>query len=202
MQQAQFREFGVNCDLMVIGELDSSNSGWNKLSEHAGTLVGATSSSKTCQCFSVHSNHSGVGIIAQGTSWVAVRCIDVIALFVHVPNDFAGNATKVQEYYHEIQGIVSNAKGGGLIDLLMGDTNQKSAGFTPTALTNAIGIQFTDAYGGKEIQMADSFGRTSGGTNAKGTAKYDVAVYNTKTVKEVKADTCPSSRRSAAASPP
>jgi hypothetical protein len=187
MQQAQYREFGVNCDLMVIGELDSSNSDWDMMSDHAGTLIGSTSSSKTCQCFSVHSNHSGVGIIAEGTSWVAVRCVDVIALFVHVPNDIAGSTSKVQGYYEEIHGIVSTTKGGGLIDVVMGDTNQKSAGVTPTALTDAIGVRFEDAYTEKEIEMADAFGRKSGGTNAKGTAKYDVAVYNTKTVKAVKA---------------
>ncbi|KAB8044228.1 hypothetical protein [Janthinobacterium aquaticum] len=184
MHQTLIR-FSEKCDLMVFGELDNTHSDWSSLQFHAGPFLSSTfgQAKRACQCFSLHSENSNVSIIASDTSWVAVKCIDIIVLFVHVPNSIAGSPDALLIYYNDIKNEVTNAKGGGTIDLVMGDTNQKSAGVTPAALTKATGSTFIDAHAEKKINPFDTYNQSFFGTNSKGTEKYDVAVYNSQRMK-------------------
>jgi hypothetical protein len=95
----------------------------------------------------------------------------------------AGETTedRLVKYYKEIADAILN-KGGGIIDLIMGDTNQSSGGVTPKVVSKATGRPFSNAHAGS-ISPIDGFNVSVGGTNSKGDKMYDVAVYNTETVK-------------------
>jgi hypothetical protein len=73
--------------------------------------------------------------------------------------------------------------GGGVIDVVMGDTNQSSGGVTPDVVGEATSMPFQNAHGGDAINPVDGYDVSVGGTNSTGTRMYDVAVYNTATVK-------------------
>ncbi|MCK7596512.1 hypothetical protein M0G74_04405 [Microbulbifer sp. CAU 1566] len=172
------------CSLLVYGEMDGNHSDWQSMGQHAGELVGATSSGKACNSFSVHAaNNSQHTLVASGMGWVAVRSQGIMALFVHVPNDVAKERGKTLRFYSDIRTQVLQATGGGVIDLIMGDTNQPRSGYTQEIVTQAMGIQFSELHKDKLIQPEDAYQRSFGGTNSTGTQKYDIALHNTETVK-------------------
>lgn len=84
-------------------------------------------------------------------------------------------------YYKGIADTILN-NGGGIIDLVMGDTNQSSGGVTPNVVSKATNLDFKRAHTGN-ISPIDGYNISVGGTNAKGDKMYDVAVYNAATVK-------------------
>ncbi|SDZ75507.1 hypothetical protein [Microbulbifer marinus] len=170
------------CDLLVYGELDGSHSAWNSMQQNAGQLFSVSSASKACNCFSVHAaNNSQHRALGEGFGWVAIRTGNVNAVFVHVPNAIAKSESAAVDFYKGINNHLLHL-GAGQIDIIMGDTNQPSNGFTQRILGRAVGQAFADAHPGATIQPYDSYQRSFGGTNSTGSRKYDVAVYNTATV--------------------
>ncbi|MBB3060871.1 hypothetical protein [Microbulbifer rhizosphaerae] len=171
------------CDLLVYGELDGSHSQWSSMQQNAGQLFSASSASKSCNCFSVHkSNGSMHKLLGEGTGWIAIKSNNVNAVFVHVPNAIAKSESDTVNFYRAINNHLMHS-GAGQIDIIMGDTNQPRDGFTQGAASKAVGQVFADAHPGTTIQPYDSYQRSFGGTNSTGTSKYDVAVYNTGTVR-------------------
>lgn len=172
------------CSLMVYGEMDGNHSEWQSMQEHAGNLLGAFSSGKACNSFSVHTNGSASHqILGQGMGWIALKSDGIRALFVHVPNSVATKEALTKKFYSDIHNNLLGVAGGGVIDVIMGDTNQPRLGYTQEMASAATGQNFSVFHQGKDIQPEDAYQRSFGGTNSNATKKYDVAVYNTATVK-------------------
>lgn len=93
---------------------------------------------------------------------------------------------RLVKFYQDIASAIL-LNGGGPIDLVMGDTNQSSGGVTPKVLKKATNLPFENAHVDKTIKAIDVYkeDKEAGvkGTNAKGDQMYDVAVYNSATVK-------------------
>lgn len=176
----------VSCDLLVFGELDSSNSEWSSIQGNAGPLLHSSNPAKACNCFSVHNTGAFSSKIAEGTGWLAVACGNVVAVFVHVPNSIAKSESGTISFYQEINTAVLS-KGKGAIDVIMGDTNQSSSDFTPRIVSKALGVTFNDAHPSSSIKPFDAHETSFGGTNSTASKKYDVAVYNTTSVKKIEA---------------
>lgn len=185
LHQGVYRAFGQACDLLTIGELDSSHSQWSSLQQTVGSFLYSTDQSKACNCFSVHGNSHISEVIAESKSagWIAVKCGTVVTVFVHVPNSIAKKAGDSQNFYSKMRDRV--AKKGHSIDLIMGDTNQGSDKFTPNVVSAALGGSFKDAHASSSISPSDFYGKTVSGTNSNATKKYDVVVYNTATIKSI-----------------
>ncbi|MBU6955703.1 MULTISPECIES: hypothetical protein [unclassified Hahella] len=175
--------FGQSCDLMVFGELNSEHAEWATLKNSAGPIFKTSTPAKACNCFSVHAtNNSQHRFVGDGQGWIAIKSYGVLAVFVHVPNSVAKSADAAKVFYGAIRNqlLQSNA---GVIDIIMGDTNQGSNDFTHTVVSEALGQTFADAHTGSSIQPFDAHNREFQGTNSTGTKKYDVAVYNTQSVR-------------------
>lgn len=188
--QNSHREFGLPCNLLVFGELNSANKAWARTAAATGELVHASIFPKACNCFSLHSANSAstTQVIDEGDGWVATNCNGVRVVFVHVPNSLAADKAKAVAFYKEIKNKVLNnlAKGGGVIDLVMGDTNQPHALFSPENISSGMDGQFRDAHSANSaIAPADTHAVTFKGTNSVDTKKFDVAIYNTATVKKI-----------------
>lgn len=154
------------------------------MQQHAGNLLTATSTGKACNSFSVHTNGSGSHrFIQAGMGWIAIESDGIRALFVHVPNSVATKKDLTRKFYSDIHSRVLQSEGGGVIDVIMGDTNQPSVGYTQEVVSGAMGQSFAEFHQGKQIQPEDAYQRSFGGTNSNASKKYDVAVYNTNTVK-------------------
>ncbi|WP_444944317.1 hypothetical protein ACJJIK_04260 [Microbulbifer sp. ZKSA006] len=186
--QHLYRALGQTCDLLVYGEMNGNNSEWSSMQQHAGNLVGASSTGKACNSFSVHAaNTAQHKMLGSGMGWIAIKTGNVNAVFVHVPNSIAKKQGEATNFYRSINNHLIQG-GHGPIDLVMGDTNQGTNSFTASILSKATDTTFSDAHSGTSIQPSDSYGRSFSGTNSTATKKYDVAVYNTKTVKVAKVD--------------
>ncbi|GAB2899388.1 hypothetical protein ACCI51_16090 [Microbulbifer echini] len=186
--QHLYRSFGKPCDLLVYGEMNGSNSEWSTMQQHAGGLVGARSTGMACNSFSVHAaNTLQHQILNSGMGWIAIKTGNVNAVFVHVPNRIARNEGEATLFYQNINNFLLQQGHGG-IDLVMGDTNQGSTRFTPTVLSQATGNDFLDAHSGNEVTPSDAYQRSFSGTNSTASKKYDVAVYNTATIKTINVD--------------
>ena len=188
-QMAQ-REFGQACNLLTFGELDARHKSWVDAELAAGKLVHTSVFPKACNCFSLHSANSAhtTQFIAEGDGWVAALCNGVRVVFVHVPNSLATNPTKATAFYKKIKTTVlkSVGTGGGVIDVVMGDTNQPSALFSPTNISAGLDGKFSDAHpANTTINPVDTHAVTFKGTNSVETKKFDVALYNTATVKKI-----------------
>ena len=185
--QHSFREFGEQCDLVAFGELDSAHPDWHTLGAAAGKSVHVSSAPKACNCFSLHSSGATVKAtpLAEGTGWCAVRCNGVLVVFVHVPNDVARERPKAIKFYNDIGTALLTASGGGVIDVVMGDTNQSSPVFSPEVISAGLGGSFKDGHGTGLISGSDTWSDNKvvhKGTNSVNDKKFDVAVYNTTTV--------------------
>lgn len=192
-QQAH-RELSLSCDLIVFGELDSAHPEWNSLPDSAGKRLRAIGGMKTraCNCFSLHSSRqqNAPTVLAQGEGWCAARCNGVLTVFVHVPNRIAKQTANMEQFYQKIQTTLLTTQGGGVIDLVMGDTNQSRAEFSPEVISKGLGQAFRDADSDKAYtNPADSWVGSGAvihkGTNSANNKKFDVAVYNTSTVKSI-----------------
>ncbi|HSC67796.1 MAG TPA: hypothetical protein VLC79_08910 [Cellvibrio sp.] len=187
--QLAHREFGQACNLLTFGELDARHKSWVDAELAAGKLVHASVFPKACNCFSLHSANSAhnTQFIAEGDGWVAALCNGVRVVFVHVPNELATDATKVTAFYQKIKTTVlkSVGTGGGVIDVVMGDTNQPNAMFSPTNVSAGLDTKFSDGHPDKKIAPVDTHAVTFKGTNSVETKKFDVALYNVATVKKL-----------------
>ncbi len=188
--QTSHREFGLPCNLLVFGELNSKNPSWANTSGATGALVHASIFPKACNCFSLHSANSTktTKFIDEGDGWVAANCNGVRVVFVHVPNSLAADKSKAITFYQTIKNKVLNnvTGGGGVIDLIMGDTNQPHALFSPENISSGMDGQFRDAHSANApIIPADTYAVSFKGTNSVDNKKFDVAIYNTATVKKV-----------------
>ncbi len=181
------REFGQPCNLLAFGELDSKHKSWGDVEASLGKAVHVSVFSKACNCFSLHSANSvhTTKYIAEGDGWVAAECNGVLVVFVHVPNSLATSPSKAITFYSQIKTKVLHA-GGGVIDLVMGDTNQPSALFSPTNISKGFDGTFSDGHSSsKGISPVDTHSVIFKGTNSVETKKFDVAIYNTATVKGI-----------------
>ncbi|MCO1333849.1 hypothetical protein MO867_05800 [Microbulbifer sp. OS29] len=186
--QHLYRSLGQTCDLLVYGEMDGLNQEWSSMQQHAGGLVGSSSTGKACNSFSLHAaNTTQHQVIGSNMGWVAVRTGNVNAVFVHVPNSIAKKENEAIAFYRSINNQLIQS-GNGPIDLVMGDTNQSSPSFTPSVLSNATGSTFSDAHTGTSINPSDSYQRSFSGTNSTASKKYDMAAYNTGTISVIKVD--------------
>lgn len=186
--QHLYRSLRQTCDLLVYGEMNGANIEWSSMQQHAGGLVGASSTGKACNSFSVHAaNTTQHQILGSGMGWIAVKSGNVNAVFVHVPNSIAKNEREAVFFYRTINNLLIQ-QGHGAIDLVMGDTNQGNDSFTPSALSVATGTFFRDAHTDDEVTTSDTYQTSFAGTNSTGSKKYDVAVYNTKTIRVAKVD--------------
>jgi hypothetical protein len=181
------REFGQACNLLAFGELDAKHKSWVDAEKVAGKLVHVSVFPKACNCFSLHSANSAntTKFIAEGDGWVAALCNGVRVVFVHVPNSLATDSTKAQTFYQEIKNTVLTSTGGGIIDVVMGDTNQPNALFSPTNISAGLDGKFSDGHSSKNnISPVDTHDVKFKGTNSVDTKKFDVAIYNTATVEK------------------
>ncbi len=184
------REFGQPCNLLTFGELDARHKSWVDAEKVAGKLVHASVFPKACNCFSLHSANSAntTKFIAEGDGWVAALCNGVRVVFVHVPNSLAADPTKAKTFYQGIKNAVltSTNSGGGVIDLVMGDTNQPHALFSPTNISAGLDGKFSDGHSANtNIRPVDTHEVAFKGTNSVETKKFDVAIYNTATVEKI-----------------
>ncbi len=183
IRQSVIHNFGDGLDLLTLGELDHTNVEFNTFNQFAGIPLPLTSSqSKACQNFSMYLGGGlPAKVLGADTGWCAVDFAGLVVVFVHVPNAIAKDMILTVRFYKGIQ----TALGGRVIDIVMGDTNQANAAFTPACITTAMGggINFLDAHPGDTITPFDSYKLTMEGTNSKLDRKYDVAVYNSKTVR-------------------
>jgi hypothetical protein len=185
LHQTQFREHGSACDLMVLGEINTNSPEQTGLANllSSSPSLSVSPATKACQNFSAFPHSpTNCKIINQGDGWIAIQYENINVVFVHVPNSIAGSESQLQQFYQGISNDVTG-KTSGVIDLVMGDTNQSSSGVTPRVLSKVVGVKFEDAHDGHAIEIANAHNKTVFGTNAKGTKKYDVAVYNTQTLK-------------------
>lgn len=188
--QLAHREFGQPCNLLTFGELDANHKSWVNAEKVAGKIVHVSTLPKACNCFSLHSANSAhtTKFIAEGNGWVAALCNGVRVVFVHVPNSLATDPTKAKAFYREIKNTVlsSIASGGGVIDLVMGDTNQPHALFSPTNISAGLDGKFSDGHSSNaKISPVDTHDVKFKGTNSVDTKKFDVAIYNTATVEKI-----------------
>jgi hypothetical protein len=189
--QTAYREMSEQCDLIVLGELNSTHADWKSIPASAGKRIKTSIQPKACNCFSLHSSGSDskVQFVDEGVGWCAARCKGVLVVFVHVPNSLAAKRDQAIVFYKNIKNKVLNANGGGVIDVVMGDTNQPSENFSPDVISKGLDQTFKDAHSSGSITASDTWakdGVTHKGTNSVDTKKFDVAVYNTSTVAKIK----------------
>jgi hypothetical protein len=188
--QQAYRDVHAQCDLIVFGELDSTHPDWGSITATAGKRVKSSIRTKACNCFSLHSSGSDshVKFIAEGEGWCAARCRGVLVVFVHVPNSLAAKRDLAITFYKGVKNAVLTASNGGIIDVIMGDTNQPTDNFSPEVISKGLDQTFKDAHNSSQISPTDTWapkGVTHQGTNSVNTKKFDVAVYNTATVAQI-----------------
>lgn len=164
---------------LVLGEVDGDGDGWTGvLSELPGLKhIGSSSVKKACQCFSAFGvegqtlpviNDSDVG-------WISVTTGGINVVYLHVPNEFANNKSKLEAFYLEI--FQRHKKLELDIHLVVGDTNQKVMDRTLEAVKAKLSGDWHQPVG-QTIEPTDTYGISRQGTNSTGTQIYDIAVYN------------------------
>lgn len=96
--------------------------------------------------------------------------------FVHIPNHICGDAASVVEY---LKFNAMRSTGREELDLLIGDTNQKSSGFMPSALKGKLGGQdWVSSIHGGEQELVGYGGHSTfsiSGTNSGFDTHFDIA---------------------------
>ncbi|HRH76024.1 MAG TPA: hypothetical protein PK129_01650 [Cellvibrionaceae bacterium] len=187
LYQFAYREVGATIDAIVFGELDSTHTQWQSISKEAGKKIHVSVRPKACNCFSIHGPSGITHPIAEGEGWCAVRCKGVLAVFVHVPNSLAANKDAATVFYQNIKNTLLNHAKGGVVDVFIGDTNQPRETFSPEVISSGMDQTFVDAHSGG-ITLNDIWAEkpvVHKGTNSANNKKFDVAVYNTATVKKI-----------------
>lgn len=191
--QQAYREMSVQCDLIAFGELDSTHAEWGSMTSEAGGRVHTSEQPKACNCFSLHSSGSAAEtavFVDEGEGWCAARCKGVLVVFVHVPNSIARSKTDATRFYNTIKTRLLTATGGGVVDVVMGDTNQASEHFSPEVISRGMDLTFADADTKRaHTAPVDTWSHKGDvghrGTNSVNNKKFDVVVYNTGTVKHI-----------------
>ncbi len=175
-----YREFGMMPGLMVCGELDVSHPDFHGVV--GGTDITALPATKACQSFTAFSQAlSRATHLGGGEGFVVYSIANMNVVFVHVPNKIAQKADETKLFYANIAKDILGS--GKIIHLVIGDTNQSSADFTRNVLNDAFQTKaYRNALEGKTITKIDNYNVTEKGTNAKGTALYDVAIYRSDVV--------------------
>jgi len=172
-----YRSFGQMPDVMAVGELDASHGDFGGMISDPAVKVSAHANSKASQSFTVISQTavaSQLAVLAAGVGFVVYGVGGLVVAFVHVPNKLAGSQGATSQFYNGIAAAI----GGQQIHLVIGDTNQPSAGHTVMALNSSFNTgSYRNALEGKKISPVDNYLVTQGGTNSAGTQIYDVAVY-------------------------
>lgn len=187
LYQFAYREVGASIDVMVFGELDSTHADWQSINTQAGKKIHVSVRPKACNCFSIHGPSGITQSVAEGEGWCAVRCKGVLAVFVHVPNSLAANKDAATTFYKTIKNTLLNTANGGVVDVVVGDTNQPRETFSPEVISSGMDQSFVDAHSGS-ITLNDTWAENPvvhKGTNSANSKKFDVAVYNTSTVKKI-----------------
>lgn len=176
--QTLYRSFGKMPDIMACGELDASHADFKTLIIDPAVTVKPTPSAKACQSFTTFSQtrlSSAIEFLTSGEGFVAYRVGRLTVLFVHVPNKWAGKQGEAQKFYRAIGNLPELL--ARPIHLVIGDTNQKSQGFTAEALNAAFNATgYVNAHLGL-VSNADNYMVTERGTNSVGTKMFDVVVY-------------------------
>jgi len=190
--QIAYREFSVNCDLIVFGELDSTHPDWQTLPNSAGAQKLVSRQPKACNCFSVHgANFVATHFVSEGEGWCAARCQGILVVFVHVPNRLACKKEEATKFYSNIKNKLLNIPDGGIPDVFIGDTNQPRENFSQDVINIGMDVKdrYRDAHTGG-IKVVDSWsarGVIHQGTNSTDTKIFDIAVYNQVTVRDIEA---------------
>jgi hypothetical protein len=171
------REFGAMPNIMVIGELDSSHTDFNKIVGGSNVNLESFSQTKACQSFTAISQSdtgSQIKLVASDIGYVAYSVFDLNVVFVHVPNAIATDKGKMQVFYKQVSQKIK--MGGDVIHLVLGDTNQKTLSFTADVLNSCFGVT---AYqtAASQASLIDTYPLLTTGTNSTGKEMYDVAVY-------------------------
>lgn len=171
---------GARPDVMVFGEVDSSHSDWYSLQYYAGKRIDQNRTyDKTCQAFSVHSENTGTKVIGWGIGWIAIEVVNLVAVFVHVPNKIAKDKYLTTEFYKQIFQEIK------YFDVMLGDTNQPSTeDYTVDCINNATwGNDYKYISNDKILFTLDTYKKPYSGTNSNSKEMYDIAIYNDFTLK-------------------
>ena len=176
-----YRQFGGMPE--VCGEMDMSHPDFTGLVVDDNVKIESFAATKACQSFTAISQAPlGCKAVMQGEGCVVYLVERVVVVFVHVPNRIARDAKLTQQFYW---GIAESIKGhGGIIHLVIGDTNQGSAGFTTDVLNAAFSTRaYSNASSSGQIEKIDNCNVMERGTNSIGTKMYDVCVYRSDLVR-------------------
>lgn len=172
-----YRQLGGMPDILVCGEMDMSHPDFRGLVTDENLKVDSFSARKACQSFTAISQApAGCIALLQGEGCIVYLVGRLVVVFVHVPNRVARDAKLTQQFYRR---IAESIKGhGGIIHLVIGDTNQGSAGFTADVLNAAFATKaYRNGTSGSQIEKVDNYQVSERGTNSTGTKMYDVCVY-------------------------
>lgn len=194
-----FRQFGEMPDIMVCGEMDSSNSDFSSVVTDPNVALTAHPAKMACQSFTAISQSavaSKLLFIKAGEGFVLYMVGDLVVCFVHVPNKIATSKSAVEQFYFEIATYVKLL--GAIIHVVLGDTNQPSFNFTASCLNVAFKTDaYVNANNGSSVEKIDNWNVTEKGTNSTGTKMYDIAVYRSDLV-DLKKETAYVSQSSSA----
>ncbi len=180
-----WRAIGAMPAIMVVGELDMTDPAVRGLVSDPQMAIQSTPAAKACQSFTAISQSGLAAVIeplGSGIGYVAYAVGGMVVVFVHVPNSIAGDRQDTTSFYRGIsQSLLHQRR---IIDLVIGDTNQGSFGFTAAALNAAFGVDvYRNIAGQPGVSPVDNYLVSSGGTNATGTKMYDIAVYRSDRVR-------------------
>ncbi|WP_158928839.1 hypothetical protein [Acidisphaera sp. S103] len=194
-----YRVFGAMPDIMVCGEMDSSNSDFSSVVTDPKVALTPHPAKMACQSFTAVSQStvaSKLLFIKSGEGFVLYMVGDLIVCFVHVPNKIATSKSAVEQFYFDIASYVNSH--GAVIHVVLGDTNQPSFNFTTACLNIAFNTTaYVNASNNSSVEKIDNWNVTEKGTNATGTKMYDIAVYRSDVV-ELKKGTAYVSQSSSA----
>lgn len=204
-REALFRSMGAMPAVTAIGELKSSHGDFAWIDAIAGAALTPSNQKKACNNFSVFSpDLSKIEKLEEGEGWYAIRYLGIVVVFVHVPNKIADKNLGTVPAQHRVTGhIAKKAKTAAhtpandpelvmfyrgihntlrnklaTVDVIMGDTNQKSHTVTPEAVSWATNMKFENARAPGRFFPIDTYEIDTGGTNSMQDQPYDVVVYN------------------------
>jgi hypothetical protein len=179
-----YREFGKMPDIMVCGEMDSSNGDFSSILTDAKVTLTPHPAKMACQSFTAISQSAVAAkllFIKAGEGFVLYKVGDLIVCFVHVPNKIAASKSAVEQFYFGIASYVNVH--GAIIHVVLGDTNQPGLNFTAACLNVAFRTNaYVNASNGSGVEKIDNWNVTEKGTNSTGTKMYDIAVYRSDVV--------------------
>lgn len=178
-----YRAFGLMPDIMVCGEMDMSHPDFTRLVIDERVRIENFPSAKACQSFTAISQSPlGAKAVMNGEGFVVYLISGLVVVFVHVPNRIARDFDLTKKFYWDIaQAIKSH---GGIIHLVIGDTNQSSFGFTAEVLNATFETRaYKNASDSAQLSKIDNYNVIEHGSNSSGSKMYDVCVFRTDLVR-------------------